>query len=327
MDGFSPIIFSCSHCNLKYKRHLPLGTKYSSCKRCGTLIDIERQKNESRYKREREIHDNNYQRHINEINHPFNFIERNNNYNFNDDPYNFDNYSGHDDYYKELGINFDNNNEENENEDYYSNNNNYRNNRNNNNHFFNLRNERIIKNIERRNNYSQRRNNNNNNIFNNFNNRFLNNNNMFNINIPNDNYNRNSGLRHASALFEFSENEDSDYEEINLEEYFQSVSTLLNDLNVDIQTLGSKIIKEKPKLKKLKMSKKLWVKNDKGKLEVPQCCICINNMKVNEEVVKLKCKHLFHFKCLDKWIENKQICPFCRTEIKTENIEKNKKNK
>ena len=50
-------------------------------------------------------------------------------------------------------------------------------------------------------------------------------------------------------------------------------------------------------------------------------------MKVNEEVVELKCKHLFHFKCLDKWIENKQICPFCRTEIKTENIEKNKKNK
>ena len=133
---------------------------------------------------------------------------------------------------------------------------------------------------------------------------------MFNINIPNDNYNRNSGLRHASALFEFSENEDSDYEEINLEEYFQSVSTLLNDLNVDIQTLGSKIIKEKPKLKKLKMSKKLWVKNDKGKLEVPQCCICINNMKVNEEVVKLKCKHLFHFKCLDKWIESMVILHF-----------------
>ena len=31
---------------LQYKKHLPPGTKYSSCKRCGTLIDIETQENE-----------------------------------------------------------------------------------------------------------------------------------------------------------------------------------------------------------------------------------------------------------------------------------------
>ena len=53
---------------------------------------------------------------------------------------------------------------------------------------------------------------------------------MFNINIPNVEYNRNS----ASAFFE----------------YFESAERLLNDLNIDIQTLGTKIIKEKPKLKK-----------------------------------------------------------------------------
>ena len=59
---------------------------------------------------------------------------------------------------------------------------------------------------------------------------------MFNINIPNVEYNRNS----ASAFFE----------------YFESAERLLNDLNIDIQTLGTKIIKEKPKLKKVKMNKK-----------------------------------------------------------------------
>ena len=49
---------------------------------------------------------------------------------------------------------------------------------------------------------------------------------------------------------------------------------------------------------------------------------------VNEEVVKLKCKHLFHFKCLDKGIENKQVCPFCRNEINNDdNKKENQKNK
>ena len=66
---------------------------------------------------------------------------------------------------------------------------------------------------------------------------------MNNINIPNLEYNRNSGLRYASAFIE----------------YFESAERLLNDLNIDIQTLGTKIIKEKPKLKKVKMNKKLYI--------------------------------------------------------------------
>ena len=35
------------------------------------LIDIKTQENEQRYKRKRQLHNNNYQRHINEINNPF----------------------------------------------------------------------------------------------------------------------------------------------------------------------------------------------------------------------------------------------------------------
>ena len=42
-------------------------------------------------------------------------------------------------------------------------------------------------------------------------------------------------------------------------EYFESAERLLNDLNIDIQTLGTKIMKEKPKLKKVKMNKKLYI--------------------------------------------------------------------
>ena len=87
MERFHPTIFSCENCNLQYKKHLPPGTKYSSCKRCGTLIDIETQENEQRYKRKRQLHNNNYQRHINEINNPFqiDFYQELNNNNFDND--------------------------------------------------------------------------------------------------------------------------------------------------------------------------------------------------------------------------------------------------
>ena len=73
--------------------------------------------------------------------------------------------------------------------------------------------------------------------------------------------------------------------------------------------------KFKLKLKKMKMNKNLFVNNDKGKNEKPICCICLRAMKINDEVSFLKCQHLFHFKCLDKWIETKEDCPICRNKI------------
>ena len=48
---------------------------------------------------------------------------------------------------------------------------------------------------------------------------------MFNINIPNDEYNRNSGLTHSSAFFEC----------------FEFAERLLNDLKIDIQILVLKL--------------------------------------------------------------------------------------
>jgi hypothetical protein len=73
--------------------------------------------------------------------------------------------------------------------------------------------------------------------------------------------------------------------------------------------------KFKLKLKKIKMNKNLFANNDKGKNEKPICCICLRTMKINDEVSLLKCQHLFHFKCLDKWIETKEDCPICRNKI------------
>ena len=73
------------------------------------------------------------------------------------------------------------------------------------------------------------------------------------------------------------------------------------------------------------MNKSLYTKNDGDKNEAPSCCICLAPMKINQEVTLLKCQHLFHYNCLDKWVENKEVCPFCRGKIEFAKI--NKKNK
>ena len=103
-----------------------------------------------------------------------------------------------------------------------------------------------------------------------------------------------------------------------------------NNLSRSIGLVGSLVIKpDKPKIKleKIKMNKSLYTKNDGDKNEAPSCCICLATMKINQDVTLLKCQHLFHFKCLEKWIENKEVCPFCRGIIEFAKINKKDKDK
>jgi len=45
------------------------------------------------------------------------------------------------------------------------------------------------------------------------------------------------------------------------------------------------------------------------------CSICLNAEQEaeQEEMVKTKCAHIFHSKCLAKWVIQKTTCPMCRT--------------
>jgi len=40
--------------------------------------------------------------------------------------------------------------------------------------------------------------------------------------------------------------------------------------------------------------------------------VCLEETKRNDK--KLKCKHVFHFKCIIKWYEESIECPNCRME-------------
>ncbi|KAL3617980.1 hypothetical protein CASFOL_038302 [Castilleja foliolosa] len=46
------------------------------------------------------------------------------------------------------------------------------------------------------------------------------------------------------------------------------------------------------------------------------CAICLDSFREGDECRNLRiCKHLFHSKCVDRWIVKNPSCPVCRTRV------------
>ena len=51
------------------------------------------------------------------------------------------------------------------------------------------------------------------------------------------------------------------------------------------------------------------------------CSICLENLfseedlETNNDIIELKCKHMFHKKCLDPWVNEHKKCPLCKCDI------------
>ena len=45
-----------------------------------------------------------------------------------------------------------------------------------------------------------------------------------------------------------------------------------------------------------------------------QCAICSEEIKINSNIIKLNCNHIFHEFCIKIWLKENYICPICRNE-------------
>ncbi|KAI3729570.1 hypothetical protein L6452_18231 [Arctium lappa] len=44
-----------------------------------------------------------------------------------------------------------------------------------------------------------------------------------------------------------------------------------------------------------------------------ECAVCLSNIEEDDDIRVLRCKHLFHLKCLDRCVEYRHTtCPLCR---------------
>jgi len=46
-----------------------------------------------------------------------------------------------------------------------------------------------------------------------------------------------------------------------------------------------------------------------------ECSVCMQTYKFREYKRKLKCDHVFHKRCIDKWLKSNLSCPICRKDI------------
>jgi hypothetical protein len=46
-----------------------------------------------------------------------------------------------------------------------------------------------------------------------------------------------------------------------------------------------------------------------------ECIICTENMTSREFYRKLPCEHVFHKKCIDRWVVRNPTCPTCRFSL------------
>jgi hypothetical protein len=70
-------------------------------------------------------------------------------------------------------------------------------------------------------------------------------------------------------------------------------------------------------LKSFLMSEK-YCKKSKDKTELPNCPICISDIKIKEETILLPCGHMYHSKCVIEWLKQNNTCPVCRFELPIE---------
>ena len=157
------------------------------------------------------------------------------------------------------------------------------------------------------NNNNQLNNNNNYNFFQNFNvinnsNNYLNNlnncplRNIFNTNhTPNNNIiNNNNYLNNRNLLVNNSSEINEDSEEDNKEN---------NNSTIKYSWL-----------KKEKYTEEIMNKKENGF----ECTICLENIKLNQDINILKCSHIFHYKCIENLVDhNFNSCPNCRCDLKT----------
>jgi Ring finger domain len=66
----------------------------------------------------------------------------------------------------------------------------------------------------------------------------------------------------------------------------------------------------------LQRLKKLKVRRITKKETKEDCSICLNSFKYRELARTLPCEHVFHKKCVDKWLLNQsEACPICRKVV------------
>lgn len=56
---------------------------------------------------------------------------------------------------------------------------------------------------------------------------------------------------------------------------------------------------------------------DEDSCESSSCAICLGDLRMGSYATRMPCQHVFHVKCIVKWLNSSHYCPMCRFEMPT----------
>jgi len=68
-------------------------------------------------------------------------------------------------------------------------------------------------------------------------------------------------------------------------------------------------------LEESKINDEKLIKNE----NIKKCTICLGDYKLGDKISYLPCFHLYHSKCIKKWLKYSKNCPLCKKEVNFEN--------
>mmetsp|Transcript_4807 Transcript_4807/g.8242 ORF Transcript_4807/g.8242 Transcript_4807/m.8242 type:complete len:281 (-) Transcript_4807:86-928(-) len=85
---------------------------------------------------------------------------------------------------------------------------------------------------------------------------------------------------------------------------------------LELEERNGKVSKGFTKQQVAKLPSKTWrCKTDTTK-KLTQCSVCFENFRAYDTIKELAaCKHAYHSKCIDKWLESEKRCPVCNDTI------------
>ena len=56
-------------------------------------------------------------------------------------------------------------------------------------------------------------------------------------------------------------------------------------------------------------------RNISNKLQNNKCAICLDDLSKGKHISYLPCCHVYHSKCIKKWLKVSNLCPLCKEEV------------
>ncbi|KAF8032137.1 hypothetical protein BT93_D1149 [Corymbia citriodora subsp. variegata] len=106
---------------------------------------------------------------------------------------------------------------------------------------------------------------------------------------------------HMTAILNLTSSEISEVEDLGMREGME---------RPDSET--GRVMRDASKSAILRLKEKFYDAEDKD------CCsICLEEFHRTEKVTELPCSHVFHRRCIIRWLEDKNSCPLCRCQLDT----------